>query len=186
MDVTLDDTLDLLHKWGLVVKDTGSDNSSSSSSSSSPPRYQLRPLPQAVRRLKAQSLLQRLMQIQDDTAPDDADTPSSSGAGSSSSSSSSSPDLPVSGASESRASQAHSGRAVKQPASVTPAVAAGGGYQQHQHRAAGAAVAASPTRVLLHGGAGSTRRMHVLAPRAVRATWGRSCMCSAASSRLLV
>jgi hypothetical protein len=185
MDVTLDDTLDLLHKWGLVVKDTGSDNSSSSSSSSSsPPRYQLRPLPEAVRRLKAQSLLQRVMQIQDDTAPDDADTPSSSGAGSSSSSSS--PDLPVSGASESRASQAHSGRAVKQPASVTPAVAAGGGYQQHQHRAAGAAVAASPKRVLLHGGAGSTRRMRVLAPRAVRATGGRSCMCSAASSRLLV
>jgi hypothetical protein len=191
MDVTLDDTLDLLLKWGLVVKDTGtaaaagttasSSNNSSSSSSGGTSRYHLRPLPEAVRRLKAQSLLQRVMQIQDHTGPDDADTPSSSGARSSSSSAGS----PLSGASDQPSSQAHSGQVLKQPAGVTAALAGGGGCQQH-HTAAGAAVAVGLRHRMLPVGVGLTaaaRRMHRFVPRAFRATGGRSCMCA---RRLLV
>jgi hypothetical protein len=62
VDVTLTDTLALLLKWG-IVRDVGGG------------RYQMRPLPEAVRRLKSQSLLQRVMQIQDS---DDAFSPGSS------------------------------------------------------------------------------------------------------------
>lgn len=54
MDFTLNDTLALLVQWGIVTDTTDG--------------YQLRSLPEAVRRLKAQSLLQRVMRVQSDPA----------------------------------------------------------------------------------------------------------------------